>query len=119
MNLNDALACLEAKWRNYVEERGHYIYKTGGDLSVVRSRNANKVRYCWLLLVGHCPDRLLSRSEHADIRYHLRQAKQKKEKVYLVVGFVHEPRRIVVLPADAALKAGRVHSDKGGIYWDC
>lgn len=57
-------------------------------------------------------------SELRNIRSHLRQAKQKKENVYLVVGFVHEPKRIVVLPADAALKAKCINSDKGGIDWN-
>lgn len=117
MNLNNVLSCIETKWRNYLEGHGHRIRRAGSNLNIIRSRNSNKVRYRWLLLVGHCHDRLLSRSDQADIRSNLRQAKQEKENVYLVVGFVHRPKRIVVLPADAALKAKRVRSDKGGIAW--
>ena len=117
MNLNDVLGCLEAKWRKYLEEHGHHIYQAGSSFNVIRSRNANKTRYRWLLLTGHCPERLLSMSEQRNIRSHLRQAKQKKENFYLVVGFAYEPRCIVVLPADAALKAKRIRSDKGGIAW--
>jgi len=84
---------------------------------VVRSRDGSKVRYRWLLLVGEQPIRRLNKSERVEIRHHLNQAKKERERAYLVVGFRRAPRRIVVLPADAALKARRVRSDKGGIAW--
>jgi len=119
MKLNSVLSCIEAKWRNYLEEHGHRIHKGGDGFSIVRSCNSNKVRYRWLLLVGEQPIRRLNKSERVEIRHHLNHVKKEREHAYIVVGFLGEPRRIVVLPADAALKAGRVRSDKGGIYWDC
>ena len=118
MNPDDVLGCLEAKWQNYLEERGHYIYKTGSNHCVVRSRNSNNVRYRWLLLVGQYPKRILSKLEQAYIHRHLGQAETKKEATYLVVGFMQEPRRIIVLPANTALRVRCVRSDKGGIAWD-
>lgn len=117
MNLNHTLHWLEASWRKYLEESGHHIYKTPSRQDVLRSRNSQKVRYRWLLLVGHSLERTLSKSELYDIRQNLRQAKAQKEATYLVVGFVKEPSRILVLPADAALEAGHIRSDKGGIAW--
>lgn len=84
---------------------------------MVKSRDGRKVRYRWLLLIGKQPIHRLNKSERAEIRHHLNQAKKEREHAYLVVGFSREPRRIVVLPADAALKAKRVRSNKGGIAW--
>ena len=118
MNLNDVSASLEAKWRSYLEKQVHYIYQAGTDLRTVRSRNGSKRRYRWLLLYGQRPKRILSKSEQAYIHQNLRQAKTQKEATYLVMGFVLEPKRIIVIPADAALKAGYVRSDKGGIAWN-
>ena len=118
MNLNDTLQCLEADWRKYLGNRGHYTCRTETCLRAVRSRNSKKARYRWVLLIGRGPRRILSESEQSNIRWHVRQAKTQKEAAYLVVGFVQEPRRIIILPADAALKAKCVRSDKGGIAWD-
>ena len=118
MNTGDALGCLESKWRDYLENKGHRIHKSGSYLSVVRSRNSKKDRYRWLLLIGQGLKRTLSKSEISNIHQHLREAKLRKEVTFLVVGFVKEPSSIVVLPVDAALKGGLVRSDKGGIAWD-
>ena len=62
--------------------------------------------------------RFLSKAEQVHIHHQLSQAKTRHESTYLVIGFVEEPGRIVVLPADAALRIGHVASDKGGIAWD-
>jgi len=112
------MGCLESKWRDYLENRGHRIHKSGSYLSIVRSRNSKKDRYRWLLLIGHGLKRAFSKPELSNIRQHLREAKLRKEVTFLVIGFVKEPSSIVVLPADAALKAGLVRSDKGGIAWE-
>ena len=118
MKPDDALDCLESRWRDYLEERGHHIYKTPSKHDVLRSHNSKKVRYRWLLLVSEVPKRFLSKAEQVYIRHQLAQAKTRKEATYLVIGFVKEPRRIIVLPAKAALNAQCVRSDKGGIAWD-
>ena len=117
MNPDDALGCLESKWRDYLEERGHRIHYTGSCFRILKSRNDKKARYRWLLLIGHDPRRILSKCEQSNIRWHLRQAKERKEVTYLVVGFIQEPGRIIILPANSALKARCVRSDKGGIAW--
>ena len=117
MSLNDILSCLESKWRIYLEQRGHYIYQARNSACVIRSRNSNKAKYRWLLLAGKGSRRVLSKSEQAYIRQHIKQAKARKDAPYLVVGFVQEPRRVVILPAEAALGARCVRSDKGGIAW--
>ena len=118
MNLNDTWSCLEASWQKYLENRGHYIYRGGTCVPVIRSCNDKKAQYRWLLLVSEVPKRFLSKFEQVYIRHQLAQAKTRKEATYLVIGFVKEPGRIVVLPADAALKAGHIRSDKGGIAWE-
>jgi hypothetical protein len=118
MNIIRALSCLEAKWCDYIKQRGHRVHKSKNHFRVLRSRNANKVRYRWLLLVSEVPKRFLSKTDQVYIRHQLAQAKPRKEATYLVAGFVKEPSRIVVLPADAALKAGHIRSDKGGIAWE-
>lgn len=118
MNLDDILSCLATKWLSYLEGRGHYIYKTTHISNIIRSRNRTKVRYHWLLLVGEGRKRMLNKAEQAQIRKHLSQANKRKEAIYLVVGFLQEPSRIVIIPAKAALKAGHISSEKGGIAWD-
>jgi hypothetical protein len=118
MNLNNVLSCIETKWRDYLGRHGHRIHRAGSSLNIIRSRNGRKVRYRWLLLVGEQPIRRLNKSDRVEIGHHLNQAKKEREHAYLVVGFRRAPRRIVVLPARAALKAKRVRSDKGGIAWD-
>jgi len=118
MNSYNALDWLEAKWRSYLEERAHYIYKSGRCPGIVKSRNANKKRYRWILLVGQHAVRALSKAELRYVRQHLRSAGALKEDTYLVVGFTQEPRRIIVIPARAAMKSRCIRSDKGGIEWD-
>lgn len=118
MNPNSTLGCLEVNWRNYLEEHGHRIYQAGSSFTIVRSRDGSKVRYRWLLLVGQQPIRRLNKYEREEIRHHLNQAKKEREHAYVVAGFPREPRRIVVLPADVALKARRVRPNKGGIAWN-
>lgn len=122
MSPNDPLGCLETDWREYLQDRGHRICRTPPRMSVVRSRNGRKARYRWLLLVGQGLKRVLGKSELSSIRQHVEQAKSLREATYLVVGFVQEPQRIIVLPAEAALGDRCVYSDKGGIAWhhqDC
>ena len=67
---------------------------------------------------AECSKLRLDKSCQTDIRDHLRRARARKETTYLVMGFLREPRRIVVIPADAALRAKCIRSDKGGIAWD-
>jgi len=117
MNSNYTLLCLEANWRKYLKDRGHYVYRDGTYLPVIRSGNDKKTRYRWLLLISEVPKRFLSKAERTRIHQHIKQAKAQKEATYLVVGFVQEPRRVVILPARAALKTRYVRSDKGGIAW--
>jgi len=118
MNTYLAIDLLKEKWLDCLSKQGHYILNRDGTITIVRSRNGKKGRYRWLLQVSENPTRVFSRSELAGIRQHLRQAKQAKESTYIVVGFLIEPRRIVVVPAAAALKAGCVRSGKGGIAWE-
>ncbi len=118
MNLNGMLDCLKTAWQNYLEKRSHQVRQNTGHLCVLKSRDQEKQRYRWLIFVAKLPILEISKSEQAEIRQHLKQAKSHKETAYLVIGFTQEPRRIVILPAEAALKTGFVRSDKGGIAWD-
>ena len=118
MDLNQQLSCLKVKWRELLEQRGHYIYHKTTHTNVIRSRNGSKKRYRWLLWVEESPTWNLSKSEQVFIYHHLKQAKTYGEIVYLVIGFTQEPKRIVAIPAGAALNASCVRRDKGGIAWD-
>jgi len=109
---------LVTKWRDYLEVCDHHVYRTKSSLRVIRSRNGKRGRYLWLLLTGHGPERILSKTEQSDIRWHLEQARKLKENTYLVVGFTQEHGRIIILPAKAAMKTQCIRSDKGGIEWD-
>ena len=118
MNLNPVLDCLKAKWRELLDRRGHNIYQKQTSPDVIRSRNGFKKRYRWILLTGGDAKRTLTKSEQLHIRHHLKQAEAQRETAYLVVGFLEEPRRIIVIPARTILNASFVRSDKGGIAWE-
>ena len=112
------LDVLRDSWLACLLKESHRVAGGRGATALVRSRNGNNRRYRWLLWVSDSPTRTFSRYEQADICRHLAQAKRHREAAYLVVGFLPEPRRIVVLPASAAMRAGCVRSDKGGIAWE-
>ena len=112
------LDLLRDSWLACLLKECHRISGARGTTALIRSKNGNDHRYRWLLWVSDGPTRRLSKSEQAEIRFHLSRAKRLRETLYLVVGFLPEPRRIVVVPASAAMRAGCVRSDKGGIAWD-
>jgi hypothetical protein len=118
MDDEPGMRLLEQKWREYLERRGHRLNKRAPQPGTILFRNAKRKRYRWLLLIGDRHVRRLSGSEAAIVREHLWEARRKKEQCYLVVGFLREPRRIVVIPAAAALKSRCIRSDKGGIAWE-
>jgi len=115
---NSLFTCLRAKWLNYLINSNHSIYIGDTEFYIIRSRDCNNKRYRWLLLLGYSPKRVLNIPERRMIHRHIRKAKTRKEKLYLVVGFTQEPARIIILPAVAALKSRYISSDKGGIDWD-
>jgi hypothetical protein len=117
MDSNQSMGCLKAKWQQLLERRGHSIYQKRTFPDVIRSCNGFK-KYRWILLTGEDTKRTLAKSEQLHIRRHLKQAEARREKAYLVVGFMGGPRRIIVLPARTALNASFVRSDKGGIAWE-
>ena len=109
---------LEAQWRIYLEESGHYIYKSKTRLGLIRSRNGKKKRYRWLVFISRCPVRHFTESEIKLIQQQLELARQRRERIYLVIGLAFEPGRIVVIPADRVLKKGYARVDMGGIDWN-
>ena len=112
------LELLRDSWLACLLKECHRVAGVRGAAALIRSRNGNNRRYRWLLWVSEDPTRRFSRSEQAGIRRHLAQAKRHSEAAYLVVGFLPEPKRIVVIPAAVVLKTGCVRSDKGGITWE-
>jgi len=116
MDRKAALGCLRTQWRAYIQRHCHSTARRA-DLGALLSRDRKGRPHRWLLLVGNRPGRILSDSERDFIRTHLRTAAP-RERVYLVVGFLDEPGRIVALPARAALEAGRIDADRAGVPWD-
>ena len=108
---------LKARWRKYLEEKGHFIYKTARH-NIIRSRNRTPTKYHWLFLTGQGRKRILNKADRLRIREYLNKIRKPDHSVYLVVGFVSEPDRIVIIPASRALANGYVSSEKGGIDWD-
>lgn len=84
---------------------------------VLKSMSMGWDAYRWILFTTRSPVKHLSTQEKKLIRFHIRKAQGSCERCYLAVGFVTEEPRIIVLPADKALKKGRIASDTGGINW--
>ena len=118
MDKATALRCLEATWRSYLEEKGHHIYQNNRIPALIRTRDGDRNRFRWLLLVAERPCRILTGEELRNIHTHMRHAQVKNEYVYLVVGFDRDPRRIIAVPAKTVLKTGHIFSDRGGIAWN-
>jgi hypothetical protein len=108
---------LEHTWRDYLEQRAHRLVTSESRPGLIQSRNAKRARYRWVLLASDRPTHKLARPDAAAIRQHLREARRRGERCYLVVGFPDEPGKIVVVPAASALRAGLIRSNVGGIEW--
>jgi hypothetical protein len=118
MTLDRQLSCLNAKWQELLDRGDHRIYHIANHPNIIRSHNGFRKRYRWILLIGENSKRTLTKSEQLYIRHHLRRAEAQRETAYLVVGFMQEPKRIIVLPARTVLNISFVRSDKGGIAWE-
>jgi len=109
-----AFAC---EWADYLKQHGHMVKKISGAPDVVRSRNTRH-RYRWIILLGRGSARRLTAAERGRLQRQRQLAKRQREKLYLVVKFERPQQKVTVLPVEAALKAGRIRSDRGGIPWD-
>jgi len=118
MGDNDQVDLLRDWWLECLMWQGHGVAEGGGDDSLIQSGYDEGRRYRWMLLVSDEPVLCFGEQERARIRLQIRQARRLKENPYLVVGFLSEPQRVVVVPAAKALKVGCVRSDKGGIAWE-
>jgi hypothetical protein len=121
MSREGAVGLLRDSWQGYLEARGHQVHGkavgAGWGLGVLRS-HSGKTGYRWLLRVSEGPMLRLGAANRAGVRRELQEARRAKEQTYLVAGFLRDPPRIVVIPALAAVKAGCVRCDRGGIAWD-
>ncbi len=105
-------------WLVYLLRQSHHIVGESESIVVIRSRNGKRKPYRWLMMTCEGPARGLTREEQGRLREEIALASRSQERPYVVVGFLGEPRKIVVVPAVSALKARRVRSDKGGIDWE-
>ena len=87
------------------------------DPHVLKSMSMGWEAYRWVLFTTRSPIKHFSTQEKKLIRFHIRKTEGWCERCYLVAGFATEEPRIVILPADKAVKDGRVASDTGGIDW--
>jgi hypothetical protein len=110
------LAVLE--WSRYLQQRGHRLRRPASRWHVIRSRDRERVRYRWFVLVSQDAVRLLTPIERKQIARELRRAKGAGDRMYLVVVFEPPVSKAVVLPAKRAARMRRVQSAKGGIPWD-
>jgi len=117
MDSSAAQATFTCEWAEYLRQHGHMVKKVSVAPDVIRSRNT-RCRYRWIMLLARSSARRLTAIEREGLQRQLLLARRHREKVYLVVKFERPPQKAVVLPAEAALKAGQIRSDKGGIPWD-
>jgi len=108
---------LEREWEAYLAAREHEVRQPDGIIRVLQSRNGRGVRYRWLLLSASGKTRTLSRAEVEDIEHHLKQSRRLNQRTYLVVLFEKAQPKVVVLPAERALKGKRILRNKAGIPW--
>jgi len=116
MGKNELLKLLSCSWYGYLRHRGHQVSEQDNP-HVLKSMSMGWEAYRWVLFTTRSPIKHFSTQEKKLIRFHLRKTEGWCERCYLVVGFATEEPRIIVLPADKAVKDGRVASDTGGIDW--
>lgn len=84
---------------------------------MLQSRDAAGKGYRWLLIIAQGRSKTLKRSELEDVKYHLRRARDLKQKVYVAIRFQRPESKVIILPADRVLKRKRILPSKGGIPW--
>jgi len=112
------LGSLEDSWLTLLVEQGHDPLAQPLQLGVMHFRNGKGKTFRWLLILSSEAVRVLSTEEKALIRWHVSQARKIGERAFLVVGFLSEPKRIVVMLASRALRAAGIWKDRGGIAWE-
>jgi hypothetical protein len=107
---------LAERWCNYLQPRGHLVKKSPSR-GIVTSRNGPG-RYRWVLFAVADNVRILSPADRKRIHRELDHGRKARQVVYIVAHFGPPFGKLVVLPAESALAAGRLASDKGGIPWE-
>ena len=118
MSDDDQIDLLRDSWLSYLLKQSHDVAGEPESIIVIRSRNGKRKPYRWLLMTSDEPARVFRIDERRRLRSEIARATRSREKPFVVVGFSREPRRIVAIPAPAALAAGVVRSDRGGIVWE-
>jgi len=116
MGKNELLRLLSCSWYGYLRQRGHRLSKQDSP-QIWTSLNTGNKAYRWVLFATASRIKRLDVQEKKFIRFNISKARENSEQCYLVAGFATEEPRIVILPADKAVKDGRVASDTGGIDW--
>jgi hypothetical protein len=105
-------------WLAYLLRQSHHVVGEPENIVVIRSRNGKRKPYRWLMMTCEGPARVLTREERGRLRKEIALASRSQERPYVVVGFLREPRKIVVVPAASAMRARLICSDVGGIAWE-
>jgi len=117
MNQTDSGQLLRREWAAFLSNRGHKVSNPKGLGWVATSRDSAGKRYRWLLLVAKGKSRSLGAAEREDIHNHVKRAKSSGEEPYVVVRFQAPQPKLILLPAESALRARRISALKGGIPW--
>lgn len=118
MDGSSPIAVLFCEWVSYLWDRGHRLRRPSAFGYILLSRNGRGRRFRWLFLHSKKPWIRLTSIDREAINHQMDLARKAREKAYLVVKFEHPEPKLLILPARTAMKAGRLHSDKGGIPWD-
>ena len=107
----------QREWEAFLSKREHKIGVPEGISCVLVSHNGPGKGYRWLLVDARGKSRSFNRFELEDLKRHLRRARAFDESAYVVVRFGEPLYRVLVIPAEKALKRKRVLPTKGGIPW--
>ena len=118
MNQNPPLYEFSQEWTRYLEQRDHKIRKSSDSNGPVSSRNCHGEKYRWLMFHSNEPTRRLTAIEHEAIKNQIRQGRNHRETVYVVVKFESPISKVLVLPASNAVRTRLLRSDRAGIPWD-
>jgi hypothetical protein len=113
------LSCFAEEWVCYLEAHGHCVTRPPDETDLVLSHDQHGRRYRWLLRCEDDDSMLVSVADRRILRCQVRLARRAGERCYLAVKFGHPAGKAVVLPAKQARHLTRLHSNMGGIPWEC
>jgi len=112
-----SLACLQRRWMDFLQARGHHVEVVKEATAVLISRSGNGKQYRWVLFVATGMIKSLRREERVRLRTQSRRAEEAGQEAFVIVCFTVPQSKLVIKPAEAVLRTNKVGSARGGIDW--